>query len=312
MTVHNVHAAIENLLPDFRAFWSQAHDRDVLEQRRLWNALYAGRHRDIFDLYFRDYASRDHLEAALHRYAQALPHIEEVAAVVTDHIQTDLPQLAALLGVDRDDATLHHVVLVGVFDSDAWEDSLRDRPTCFFAAERIASRLAAEVTVAHEVTHGLHALTNTDVAAGGNAVGRNLFLEGFAVYISMLAVQGLAEADYLWLGAPTTTQSQRVRDWLRACEAAWPTLRDQLLRDFDAHDEPTNGAYFITRPAYLRVEVPVRAGYFVGHRLVATLAAAHTPSELVRWPLERAISTLRNILVQAKSCPPAPALELAT
>src|SRR5258708_2359376 len=150
--------AITDLTPDFRAFWAVAQAQSLLEQRRLWETVYVDRHRDIFDLYFRDYASPDRIERALRRYPEALADIDKVSAVVVQHVLDDTPRLAALLGAEDHVAALHHVVLVGVFDSDAWESTLHGRPTCFFAAERIGSPLAVAVTVAHEVTPGLHAL----------------------------------------------------------------------------------------------------------------------------------------------------------
>jgi hypothetical protein len=50
--------SIENLCPDFLAFWEQARDKPVEEQEGLWHALYELPHRELLEIYFTFFGSR--------------------------------------------------------------------------------------------------------------------------------------------------------------------------------------------------------------------------------------------------------------
>src|SRR5689334_9181701 len=115
--------SIENLCPDFLAFWEQAHDKPLVEQERLWQALYEVPHRELLELYFNFFGSRANLASAFQRYEAVAPLIRTISPAVEALIHAVAPRCGELFGVPEIDAA--YVLMVGVFDSDSWSTSWR-------------------------------------------------------------------------------------------------------------------------------------------------------------------------------------------
>jgi hypothetical protein len=58
---------VQNLCPDFFAFWERARRLGLSEQKELWRTLYEERHRAVFDVYYSHFGSRAALDRALQR-----------------------------------------------------------------------------------------------------------------------------------------------------------------------------------------------------------------------------------------------------
>jgi uncharacterized protein YjaZ len=192
--------------------------------------------------------------------------------------------------------------MVGLFRSDAWVDSMAGEPVCFCAVEYVDDLGRADVLLAHEAAHVFHERCHPDRLAEMDTVGHALFLEGLAILASAQVVPGSDEAGYLWAGKRRVPSSgQGVGEWLIECEAGWPELRNRLLRDLQSEEREDYATWFLGRRK--NDDLPNRAGYFVGFRLLGQLGERHTVAEMARWPARRAHAEIVGVLELAEDCP---------
>jgi hypothetical protein len=267
---------VDSAVPDFLAFWEAAAGAPREAQRRLWHELYEQPHRDLFDLYYTNWASPDGLDAALDRFPADAATISERA--------TDLPQRVAAAARTTADfleqplPALDVQLLVGVFSSDGWVTNFRGRRTLFLAVEYLPPYDA--VFLAHECTHLVHRATGFD----GETVGAAVVAEGLAVAVSAELEPGHDEAVYLWM-------RDGREDWLAECVAREEELRARLRADLDSEDADVYASWFLGRPN--DSGLPARCGYFVARRWIAELGVPYR--DLVSWDYERVRGALDSV-----------------
>jgi hypothetical protein len=101
-------------------------------QRRLWDELYERPNRDLFDLYYTNWASRDSLDEALERFSTNAPRMRATADTLPGRVARSIRATAAFLERPVPDVDVQ--VLVGLFSSDGWVTNFRGRRTLFLAA----------------------------------------------------------------------------------------------------------------------------------------------------------------------------------
>jgi hypothetical protein len=287
--------SIEDISSDFFAFWEHAHDRGRDEQKQLWLALYEGRHRDVFEVYYRRWGDPDQLDHALAHFPQQVAQMRSHLPTVRQQIHHTAALCAQLFAAAERD--LHYVVMVGLFGSDGWATRLRGRPTCFCALEHVTDQRRLDILLAHESAHGFHGQTSP-FNLETTVLGEGIFLEGLAVLVSAQVIPYEAETSYFWFGYPQTAQGQAVDDWLAECRQRWPHVRQRVLEDLGRTDEACFARYFWAREALLEAGIPVRVGYFVGYRVLSTLYQRYTVAEMARWTPADAVSQVRQTLEQ--------------
>jgi len=292
---------LENICPDFLAFWDWARERSPAEQRQLWRALYEDPNRDIFDVYYSRWGDPDRLEAALHRFEEAAPRVRAIAPEAARAIRHLGPECAQLFGAPH--AEVRYVLMVGLFTSDGWATHLRGEPTSFLALEwdQYSRRRDLEIMVAHEAAHSVHDQCGP-FRPDSTVVGEGLFAEGLAQLASTILAPGAPEAAYLCPGGERTMVGQDCAEWVAECDRRWPELRRWLLRDLERSEVPRFAAYFWGPRHHTDPDphenVPVRAGYVVGYRVVSALSRHHNIAAMARWPAERAVAEVRQALEQ--------------
>lgn len=81
--------------------------------------------------------------------------------------------------------------------------------------------------------------------------------------------------------------------WIDLCAEREPTLRRELLDSLEATDcRP----WFSGAPQPSTVQLPVRAGYWLGAQLIGELARTTTMRDLLDWDLTVATTRLRHLL----------------
>lgn len=276
---------IEDITPDFFAFWERAEGHGLEEQRSLWRAMYEAPHREIFEVYYSSYGDPGGLDAALRRFARDVPRMRSLVPTVHQDTESLMPrcgEVFATRGVD-----LRYVLMVGLYSSNAWATFLRGRLASFLALELAGERRPLQVLIAHEASHALHRHCTPipeDIAT--LTTGETLFLEGLATLASTLVVRGATEAEYLTLDASTIAD----------CEARWPELRSRLSRDLSRPAWVAPAPYFLGSDEPLQPGVPVRSGYFVGYQLVRHLGRDYTVAEMACWSLQHAVARVQETL----------------
>jgi Predicted Zn-dependent protease (DUF2268) len=285
---------VADVCADFLAFWAEGRDQPPARQLGLWRQLYEEPNRALFDLYYSRYGTRGRAAQVLDRLVAVGPTVRATAPRVAALVERVAPRCADLLGVADHD--LRYVLMVGLFQSVAWQAEFEGAPTSFLALETEPNQdlAAVELTLAHETAHALHGLAS-GIRAEGTHVGEGLLWEGIAVVTTVRLCPGRPEAAYL-SPAETTDVGQTRDEWLAACDRRGWELRERLLADLDRDDVRTFAAYFWEADQHAPRGLPPRAGYVVGYRLVEALLDRHHLAEVVRWPPERARTMVRQAL----------------
>jgi hypothetical protein len=211
-----------------------------------------------------------------------VPQLPETIAQARKAIERIAPELAQLFALDQLD--LHWVLLVGMFRSVGWVVEVDGHPTCFLALEMLTPTTPPQIPilVAHEGAHLAHAACLGPIWATMQTLGDELFVEGVALRASAQLVPGYDAATYVWSGRATTWRGERLADWLRACDHAWPQVVARLLHQgLEATGSSALAPFFVVN--HTPADLPELTGYFAGWRLVSTLAAGHALTELARW-----------------------------
>ncbi|MEM7111064.1 MAG: DUF2268 domain-containing putative Zn-dependent protease [Chloroflexota bacterium] len=291
----NIRLEINNICPDFVDFWAEARDQKPSLQKKLWHERYRQRHEAIFDVYFSRYGRLSSLDTALLQFEATANKVQQLAPQLTQQIERLAQASAQLFAADR--ADLQFVLLVGLFNSDAWVTELNGRLTTFLALEaKTNSRLSVlEVTIAHELAHAFHGELS-QLKMNSTMVGEGLFLEGLAVLASTILVPERKTADYLCPGGNQTATGQDCAAWLAECKAQMPFLRQRLLQDLKISDENVYASYFWNRPQSQQAGIPLRSGYVVGYQLVKALHSRYSIAEMARWSPQQTIFEIRHAL----------------
>ena len=264
---------VESIVPDFLAFWATAAGKPRDVQRRLWHELYEGPNRELFELYYTNWASPDMLDAALERFPAEAPAIAARADGLPNRVAEAAQAVAASL--EQPVPEIDVQLVVGLFSSDGWVTEFRGRRTLFLAVEYMPPY--DDVFFAHECAHLVHRATGFD----GETVAAAVVAEGFAVALSAELVPGHDEGVYLWMRDGRD-------DWLAECVARGDELRARLRADLDSEDADVYASWFLGRPN--DSGLPPRCGYFVANRWIRDLGVPL--GELVRWDYARARAAL--------------------
>jgi len=283
---------IENVCPDFFAFWerSQAHEAD--EQKQLWQTLYENRHPDLFALYYSKFGHPAGLDNALTRFDRVVPTMQALIPHLERSIANAVPLCAPLFALPGSDARF--VLMVGVFASDCWVESFHDVWTSFFAVEQMTTyRPGLDIGVAHETCHVLHMqCIPAPVAVWSLAMG--MFLEGLATYAT----------SHLYPDAGDAAHLNMPPDLIAACEAQWGDVRQRILREIDQADLDRAKVYFLADPGLAaQAGLPTRVGYFVGYQIVRALSHYYSIADMARWSPDRIRTEERQALEQLEQLP---------
>jgi hypothetical protein len=213
------------------------------------------------------------LDAALDRFADEAGTIAERADLLPGQIADAARATADFLGQPLPELDVQ--LLVGLFSSDGWVTTFRDRTTLFLAVEYIPPYDA--VFFAHECTHLVHRGAGFD----RDTVAGSVIAEGLAVAVSAELEPGHEEAVYLWM-----REGQEA--WLAECVARESELSERLRADLDSENPDVSARWFLGRPN--DSGLPSRSGYFLAHRLVVELGVPYR--ELVTWDYEQARAAL--------------------
>jgi hypothetical protein len=245
---------------------------DVPDDRRAaaWTDVYEAAYPQVFETYHSAWGAHDRCLAA----AADVPRLIE-GIWAREERALELIQLSERSF--RDDGLLDDdldiVLLVGAHTSDGWVTELGDTVTLFLALEFLPDPPYDAVLVSHEAFHVAHA--RHGAAAWPEDCAASLFQEGIAVAISREIRPGLAHSAYLWF-------DDAHADWVEECRASETAIARRALDGLEtSYQELSVRALFTTRDD--ERELPARAGYWLGDRVVRRLLGRHPSSELLVW-----------------------------
>lgn len=258
---------------------------DLPGHRRVaaWADVYEAAYPEIFETYHSAWGRHERCLAAAAEEPIEASRILRVEARARDLLDETERALRAD-GLLTDD--LDVVLLVGARTSNGWVTELDGVHTLFLALEFLGDPPYDGVLTSHEAFHVAHARHGAGAwPEDGTA---SLFQEGFAVAMSRQLHPGLDESAYLWF-------DDEHGDWVADCTAAETAIARRALDHLDtADDEGPCRALFTLHPD--ERELPPRAGYWLGDRLVSDLLERHPAADLLTWDHARTRAALAGQL----------------
>lgn len=247
---------ILDTIPTFDSFAGKAFLKSPYAREQLWEQLYEGAHRDVFDAFYAAEPGTEGRNALVLDLSKLRVVANEAAPVMTQLIGEVEPAVAEALGMAGVPRP-RHVLLVGPMSASAVVGRLGDQVALFHCLEWFNSAEGARILIAHEDAHAFHQVrlgkdNPTDVAW-------TAFYEGLAIQVSRVVVAGRADDDYFWYG------HEGFADWLPWCRDHVDVLEERLRGALDdpAATETFFGSGF--------VEGRWRVGYFLADSLVRRL-----------------------------------------
>lgn len=282
---------IQDVTPDFFAFWQEARTAPADAQARLWRDRYEEPHRLLFDLSERRLGTPEVLPAALARFDADVSRMQEMLPEVRWLAGQIVPALTSHFALET--LNLPWILAVGMYWSDGWVMEWDGVPTAVLAIEMLESAQQAHLLMVHEAAHVAHDAALGTAWDGLQTLADGLFLEGLAVFSAAQLLPGHDEATYLWAGRAQTHRGEPVSDWLERCEAALPALVAELRSSLTITDATQISRYF-----YGETDSPwpARIGYFVGYRFLQQLATEYSLADLARWPSARIAQEIAQLM----------------
>jgi hypothetical protein len=235
-----------------------------------WTDVYEAAYPEIFETYHSGWGTHERCLASAADVPAEAPRIAAVEARARDLIEESERSFRTdgLLTEDLD-----VVLMVGGHTSNGWVTGLGETVTLFLALEFLGDPPYDGVLVSHEAFHVAHSRHGADAWPEDGAA--SLFQEGIAVAISREIHPGLDDSAYLWF-------DDAHPDWVAACAAAEPLATP--------YDDVACRALFTIQDD--ERDLPPRAGYWLGDRLVRRLLDQHPASTLLTWDHATATTAL--------------------
>lgn len=230
------------------------------------------------------------IERAVLRMPSTVGDLLDRRDAVQAAVRASLRQYAITLGITPGPFGL--TTMVGAFGADGWVDMPDGVVSLVIAVEALESSGQAALLVRHEIAHVVHLQVMADDDRWD--IGDAVFEEGLATALSGIGSDA-SDGMLCSAGRTTTWQGEPVDAWAVRCAAVWPAIRARIMATFSSEDHDDYDALFLGGNG--ASDLPSRAGYYAGLRLVRTLAESTPWPEIVRWDRETARSAIQRALL---------------
>jgi len=268
-----------SLVNDFITYTGKVETNDTRAENVLkWNKHYHLKNKDVFDSYLElirlfvpDAELNQFLEHAIDKYKDEAKGIDQYMHRLDLNLNEVTGELKSLFKIQANEiADLPVISFIGFYLADGWNIKFKEQATTFFALESIPKDpMSLKLFIAHELTHGIHALL-IDFDEH-KTLAESLFAEGLAVAASKALQDGFTDSEYLWVGARVPDQ------WEDACDQALCNNKTELLRDLELTEGMTNKYFGQGSHGF-----PSKFGYYIGFKLITDLLKTYSFNELIR------------------------------
>jgi hypothetical protein len=271
---------LEDLVTPFLAFADRARASPPPDLAAAWQAEIVEPYRHLFDA-ITDWVPPERADTVLPGLVRLAASWRDALAVAVAAASEAERILAGAVEVGE---TIPVTVLVGLGAANGWAAPVDGVPRLFLAVERLPPAPYDVVLALHELVHLLH-LRSGARSWPQDRVDATLFSEGLATYVTMSLLPDISTSGHLWWDDDHGL-------WADRCAELEPTLRKGLLNSLGTTDcRP----WFSAAPQP-SAELPVRAGYWLGARLIGELARTTSLRDLLDCDLTDATRDLRQLL----------------
>ena len=253
----------------FESWWAKARDLPIDRQIDLWASQYMSAWPELLEKQQRNYAEMGHdwkdiaREHVFGRLGEALEPMREARGHLLELCPSSWESVREKLGLDCE---VVFVVYVGIGCGAGWVTRYGGTPAVLLGLENIAEcgwceRRALTGLLAHELGHVAHYHWRDQAgAAHGDGPLWDLYAEGFAQYCE----HRVAGEDTWHMNEGTNPAG-----WAGWCRENLAWLADEFLRRLN---DPEGIREFFG--SWHEIQGHSQCGYFLGHELIAEMAAA--------------------------------------
>lgn len=262
---------IINIVDSFVNFWENVQDKEIIEQKNLWESDFRNKHKDIFDIYFTNWGSMELLENSLNKYPTSIERIKTNANYINTEINVLNKKLENLFG--EDDLEMNLVIMVGLYSSNGWVTNYNGVETVFIAAEFFDNLDYIAILIVHELAHAYY-YNKSKMTKQDQNIAVSMFDEGFATFVSEKIFDGLSENEYLWFG------NEYLELWNDFNNNEAKVL-NFIKNKLNSKDSKTYSLLFSMQAN--SYGMPCRSGYGIGYRFVKRLSEKYPLSQMLEW-----------------------------
>jgi uncharacterized protein YjaZ len=271
---------ILNIADDFIAYHKKCLGADAKTRAMQWDAMLESKHQDFFDhaIYRkkkgedRENFKKARMEEFWNDIAPKMRKIETLnksAAVEIESVLTEFKKQFP----DFDPVRDYYITIAFSFKGKVVDVAGRD--VFAIGLESFGDDLLQfRITVAHEFFHLFH----FQFFSTSGALYRKVWAEGMATYASAIIVPGYKESRYLNFSA----------EKMNRCHDLLPKMAKELRENMGGNNEKLERTYLGAEDNDARI--PPEAGYYVGLRIVASLAPKTPVAELAKLKSDRVYS----------------------
>lgn len=286
--------AVVDATPPFWRFWAKAQGKPESERVRLFRSMVVDAHPELFGTEVLNGAKVPIESKDKEADALIAAYLRDVAPFIV-RMKSTSAQIHQDFGYYSDDfvrtfpryspvTTVYFTVSLFFFDGAT--RPVRGKTALLFGIDGIARFHPADANLKvffdHELFHQYHDQVQPELSAD-EALWTSLWQEGLATYVSQQMNPGA-----------TVSQALMSSSLAADCEPKLPTMAAELLRNIDSTDPKEYAAFFYGNNG--RADVPSRAGYYVGYRVVQELAGQRSLEQLAELRGEELKESIRHTL----------------
>jgi hypothetical protein len=291
---------------EFVQFWREAKAKPFSQQLQLWNLMIEEPHRQFFDFAVwekrirpnwsetKALALKSRLALYPDLYGPTLKAYETFPQVVQDQIE----RFRKIVPDFESNFPIYAIVAPN-FDAKSAVTGPRENSIALvIALDSIALEKAnLDILFPHELFHAFHAQRSgflNDGVMPGTSILVPLWEEGFATYVSGLANPGTTDGQLLFDPSFGKATEKDLR-WL-----AGKFLEQMNQKTLDPSSTDAFKSWFSVGKLKVREDLPNRAGYFLGLRVVREVAKIHSLKEMIAWRPESVTPFLTDALAKLR------------
>jgi hypothetical protein len=286
--------SVHNLMPDFWRFWQEAQGQPPEKELELWHSAYIQPNAGIFaDLssacarHFSDSALEEEFFPSLPALIPEIRSLAESMPGIIAQSRRDFQRTFPDMNWSGD---IYIMSSAGCFNGRS--QVVQDREALLLGLDDIAQLHETNLPplLDHELFHRYQYKYFAFEPQGDEPLWVRLWAEGIATYVSRRLNPSATNMDTLWISDADVRKMDDRKNVIAA----------DFLAHFDSTSKTEASPYFLDDESK-DPNIPARAGYWLGLRVVEELAQKYPLAIMAHWNREQAEPKIRQVLQLMKA-----------
>lgn len=300
-SAHSADFRVINLWPEFEKFWKLAYGKSFEQQLALWNKIVEEPHQDLYDSLVFPKNIKDREERRrkrLEKFFLQIPQQFEVYKRLFLEFDGTVNEQIIKYSVKFPDARFTNKIFAvpGATFNGKSGDLLQSKEVVLAFGINVMLEMGddTDILYSHELFHMYqHDRLNIDEETWNRKAKLTLplWMEGLATYVSK-EMNPEKPDEKVFMSKDLAKISEKDLKWM-----AKKFLENAEAKPYDDKNFETTAIWFVYghQP---RKDIPTRAGYYLGYRVVKELAKKHNTNEMAGWDLDKSHEKVKATLLK--------------